>query len=420
MPVSQTIIIGAGLAGLAAALRLSANGHRVTVLEAAPAAGGRCRSFHDPTLDRVIDNGNHLMMTANEAVFDYLTEVGALDRVRIGTPAAYPFIDTVTGQRWTVRPNAGPVPWWVLMRSRSVPGARLRDWLAGRRLLRARPDDTVADCIPDATWLWRRFWEPLSVAALNTAMHEASAQLLAATCRLTFARGERWSRPVTVRDSLAATLIDPAIDRLRSRGVEISFGERVRQLHRDPTGAVTALETSRRSRAIGPDHGVIVAVPSWNLPDLLPDVPVPEGSRMILNLHFSVPGHAGHMPPLTGLTGGIAQWLFCREGLASVTVSAADRFAETPAQALATRIWPEVATALGDRSLPLPEYRVVKERRATFAETPANEARRPGPECQVPNVFLAGDWTVRGLPATIEGAIRSGRLAADQVIDRAM
>lgn len=415
MGTAQTIVIGAGLAGLAAALRLTARGHRVTLLEAAPAAGGRCRSFHDPALDRVIDNGNHLMMTANEAVFDYLAEIDALDRIRIGEPAAYPFIDTVTGARWTVRPNAGRAPWWILRQSRSVPGARLRDWLAGVRLLGAGPEATVADCIPGDTWLWRRFWEPLSVAALNTAADEASAQLLAATCRLTFARGERWSRPVTVRDSLADTLIDPAIECLRGRAVEISFGERVRAVQRTATGAVSAIETSRQTRAVGPDDRVIMALPSWNLPDLLPDMPVPEGSRMILNLHFDATGHTTRLPPLTGLTGGIAQWLFCRDGLASVTVSAADRFADDAAEVLARQVWPEVAMALGDRSLPLPAYRVVKERRATFAETPANEALRHGPDCTVPNVLLAGDWTVRGLPATIEGAIRSGRLAADRV-----
>ncbi len=416
MTQPRTVIVGAGLAGLAAALELGKAGHPVTVLEAAPAAGGRCRSFHDPLLDRVIDNGNHLMMTANTAVFTYLAEIGATDRVRIGAPATYPFVDVISGERWTVRPNRGPLPWWITAARRSVPGARISDWLPALRLLLAGPAATVGDCIPRKGPLWERFWEPLSVAALNTDPAEASARLLAATCRLTFARGERMSRPVTVMHSLADSLIDPAVQRLRERGVELRFGERVRGLTRAGDGRVVAVETSRGSLDLPTGSQLILALPSWNLPDLLPEQAVPTGTRMILNLHFDVGAKADHMPPLTGMTRSEAQWLFVRDGIAAVTVSAADRHADTDAGTLASRIWPEVAVALGQTDMPEPACRVVKERRATFAETPANEPLRPGADCHLANVWLAGDWTVRGLPATIEGAIRSGRIAAERAI----
>lgn len=416
MPQPQTVIVGAGLAGLAAALSLSQAGHRVTVLEAAPDAGGRCRSFHDPLLDRIIDNGNHLMMTANDAVFGYLAEIGATDRVRIGAPAAYPFVDARTGERWTVRPNRGVLPWWILARGRNVAGVRIRDWVPALRLLLASDTATVGDCIPDHGPLWERFWEPLAVAALNIHPSEGSARLLAATCRLTFARGERMSRPVSVRTSLADSLIDPALAVLRDRGVELRFGERVRGLVHAADGQVTAVDTSRGTVDMTPDSHLILTVPSWALPDLLPDQVVPLGARMILNLHFDVGVMADHMPPITGMTRSEAQWLFVRDGIAAVTVSAADRHADTDAKTLGRRIWPAVAMALGQPQMPQPPCRVVKERRATFAETPANEALRPGADSGLPNVWLAGDWTVRGLPATIEGAIRSGRIAAGKAI----
>lgn len=405
-------VVGAGLAGLAAALSLSAAGRRVVVHEAANRAGGRCRSYHDPFLDRMIDNGNHLMMSANAHVLGYLEETDANDRVEISTPAAYPFVDVATGERWTLRPNAGPLPWWILFPSRSVKGARLSDWLDGRHLLSAGPERTVADCLKTDTVLWRRFWEPLTVAALNIEPDEGAAVLLAEVYRRTFANGEAMSRPVFVRRNLAEALIDPALAELERRGVEVRYGTRVREIATEG-GRVTGLRAGDERIVLEEDDAVVLAVPSWILPDLLPEIPVPTGARMILNLHYRLdtPPPAG-FPAVTGLTGSVAQWLFIKGDVASVTVSAADAFAETPAEAIAARIWPEIAVALDRPGAPEPPCRVVKEKRATFAETPANERLRPGPGTRYENLVLAGDWTATGLPATIEGAIQSGRDAA--------
>lgn len=409
---NRVLIVGAGLAGLAAALSLSAGGRPVTVIEAAAQAGGRCRSYRDSVLDRVIDNGNHLMMTANTNVFAYLDEIGARDRVAVAAPAAYPFIDVTTGERWTLRPNAGPLPWWILSRRRNVRGARLRDYLEGRRLLTAGEADTVADRLRADTVLWRRFWEPLTVAVLNIAPEEGAAALLATVCRLTFAKGEAAARPVTVREGLADALIDPAVSTLKRRGVVFRFRERLRSIE-TCDGRATALHTSHGKYDLAASERVILATPPWVTGDILPGLKVPEGARMILNLHFRLAEPPPVCLPLIGLTGSLAQWLFLRDDIASVTVSAADAFAETPAEEIAARVWPEVAIALGlDPSAPPPPVRVVKEKRATFAATPANEARRPGAVSPLANLFLAGDWTVRGIPATIEGAILSGRRAA--------
>lgn len=407
-------VLGAGLAGLAAAMTLSKAGRDVIVHEAANRAGGRCRSYHDPVLDRVIDNGNHLMMSANQHVLAYLKEVGARSRVEVTEPAAYPFVDVTTGERWTVRPNAGRIPWWIMSPSRSVKGARLRDWLQGARLLTAGPDRTVADCLSVDTTLWRRFWEPLTVGALNCAPDEGAASLLAEVYRRTFARGEASARPVFVKQSLADALIDPAIALLENRGVQFRFRSRARRI--DRTGEhITGFETTRETVVLETDDCIVMALPSWSVAELLPEVSPPEGARMILNLHFLL-GEKPDLPPVTGLTGSVAQWLFIKDEIASVTVSNADAFAEAPAEEIASRIWPEIAMALGTPDMPEPASRVVKEKRATLLQTPANEGRRPRATTQWRNLFLAGDWTATGLPATIEGAIQSGRVAADRLL----
>ena len=117
-------------------------------------------------------------------------------------------------------------------------------------------------------------------------------------------------------------------------------------------------------------------------------------------------------PCIVGLIGGVGHWLFVRDDVASVTVSAADPLAADDGEAIATRLWRDVSAALGIERRTVPVWRVVKERRATFAQTPDGARRRPRSPTALANLFLAGDWTDTGLPATIEGSVRSGNTAA--------
>src|SRR5579863_5721018 len=129
-------IIGAGLAGLSAAVRLTARGKTVAVHEATAFAGGRCRSYHDAAVGMTIDNGNHLLLSGNRAALEYLREVGAADRLIGPHEAEFQFVDLADGERWTLRLNSGRVPWWIFDASRRVPGTRALDYLALARLLR--------------------------------------------------------------------------------------------------------------------------------------------------------------------------------------------------------------------------------------------------------------------------------------------
>ncbi|HMA13446.1 MAG TPA: FAD-dependent oxidoreductase, partial [Kiloniellaceae bacterium] len=171
-------VVGAGIAGLAAALRLAKAGWQVSLYEAAAQAGGRCRSYVDAKLERSIDNGNHMLLSANTAALDFVAEIGAADGLTRPREAAFPFLDLASGESWTVTPSAGPIPWWIFSAGRRIPGTRAGDYLATWKLAVAGPDATVSDCLGGRGPLWERFWVPLTVAALNTHPREASARLL--------------------------------------------------------------------------------------------------------------------------------------------------------------------------------------------------------------------------------------------------
>lgn len=402
-------MIGAGLAGLSAAVRLVGAGWRVTLSEASPQAGGRCRSYHDRQLGLTIDNGNHLVLSGNRAVTDYLATIGASDRLAGPDEARFPYLDLRDGSRWVLRPNRGRVPWWVLAPSRRVPGTRVADYAPLRHLARARAG-TVGDTIPATGPLWERLLDGLLVAALNTPAADGAAALAGAVLRETLAKGGRACRPRVATPTLAAAFVEPALAWLERRGVVARLGRRLRGLDGDGS-RVAALDFADGAEPVGPRDAVVLAVPAWTAAELLPGLTVPDRHHPIVNAHFACAPPPG-AEPIVGLVGGTAEWVFAYPERLSTTTSAADRLDGADRADLARAIWGEVARA-HRIDAPLPRWQIVREKRATFAATPEQDARRPGAATGLANLWLAGDWTRTGLPATIEGAIRSGATAAE-------
>ncbi len=413
-------IIGAGLAGLSAALELTSRGVAVALHEATAFAGGRCRSYHDAAVGMTIDNGNHLLLSGNRAALAYLRGIGAEQRL-VGPPTAeFPFVDLAGGKRWTLRFNAGRLPWWIFAPRRRVPGTRALDYLALARLVwpkgRKTPGKTVGEVIACKGALYSRLVEPLLLAALNIDPPQGSAKLAGAVIRETLLAGGHACRPLIARDGLSATLIEPALAVLRGRGAVVRLEHQLRAL-RFNVDRVVALDFGTETIALAGDDVVIVAVPPYAAAALVRGLEVPTEFRAIVNAHFRIEPPAG-WPPVLGVLNGTVQWIFSFPGRLSVTVSAGDRLLDMTREQLAKTIWAEVASVTGlPQALPggsggLPPWQIVRERRATFAATPAQELKRPGAETAWRNLVLAGDWTNTGLPATIEGAIRSGNRAA--------
>jgi len=408
----RVTIIGAGLSGLGAAVELVDKGWQVRVFERAAYAGGRCRSYFDKTLQRRIDNGNHLLLSGNQCARRYLEKIGSQDTFYSPETSHFPFQDLLTGHRWHVAPDNGPVPWSLLLSKNRIPGCQLKDYFDIFRLARAGKSDTIVDCLDPYSELFRRLWEPLSVSVLNTQTFEADARTLWRVLKRTFLRGSDACRPMIARQGLSESLIDPALEYLQARGVDVNFSMNLKSIGFE-NGRARVLNFTGDDIDLHVGEQLILATPPDTVKRLLSGVVVPGESRTIINGHFIIPKDKAlpdHAPPtFIGLVGGFSHWLFIRRDVASITISAADGYRELPNEIIAFKLWDEICTVLNMEDEPVTGLQIIREKRATFACTPEQCALRPSNQSEYENLFFAGDWTDTGLPATMEGALLSAQ-----------
>lgn len=408
-------VIGAGVSGLSAAVRLANANFKVHVHEATQQAGGRCRSYFDAATQLTIDNGNHLLLSGNSHARAYARSIGTEAGLVGPQRAQFAFADIKTGQRWQLDLGDGRIPTWLFDESRRVPDTGVLDYVALAPLIWASPGKLVGDTITCKGTLYDRLVQPLLLAALNVDPPEGSAGLAGAIVRETLLAGGQACRPLIARDGLSAVLVEPAIELLRAKGAGIHFGHELRgfTMAGDQVGE---LQFGDDNVAMAPGDAVVMAVPPRPAAALLPGLKTPSKFRAIVNAHFRF-DPPQDMPPLIGVVGGLVEWLFAFPQRLSVTISNGDRLVDMPREELAQAIWRDICKIAGVAG-DLPPWQIVRERRATFEATPEQNALRPGAVTTWKNLFLAGDWTDTGLPATIEGSVRSGDRAADLVLAR--
>src|SRR5215470_10928292 len=255
-------IIGAGLAGIAAAVRLSGSGRAVAVHEATAQAGGRCRSYHDQATGILIDNGVHLLLSGNHAVLSYVDAIGSRSGLHGPREAEFPFIDLANNEQWILRFGDGRFPWWLFNKDRRVPQTGVVDYLPLVRLAWTSVDKPIGEVMNCAGPIYDRLLAPLLLAALNIAPREGSAQLAGALIRETLALGGQACRPLLAHDGLASVFVDPAVAHLRGRGVSVAFDDELVGL--DLSGnRVSQLQFAKYRISLDERDAVILAVPPY-------------------------------------------------------------------------------------------------------------------------------------------------------------
>jgi squalene-associated FAD-dependent desaturase len=402
-------IIGGGLAGLSAAVDLAAGGVATVVHEATDQAGGRCRSFDDAQSGMRIDNGTHILLSGNTAALGFLARIGAAEQVSGAPKARFPFSDLLAKRRWTLDLGAGRLPLWMFDRHRRAPNTRVRDYLTLARLMWPTPDRALGEVMACKGAAYEQVMRPLLLAALNTEPGAASSDLVRAVVRGSIAQGGGACRPYLAPRGLSAAFVEPAIAYLKNNGGVLHFGHQLRRCI-VTADDVTGLDFGNGVVTVGPEDAVVLAIPPYAARSIIPQLNAPDEFRAIVNAHFRIVPPAG-AEPMLGILNGPAEWIFFFDDRISATISGADRFMQHTKEELARMIWRDVRR-VADVPADMPPWQVVRERRATFAATPAQNAKRPGVRTAWRNLALAGDWTDTGLPATIESAVRSGTRAA--------
>jgi squalene-associated FAD-dependent desaturase len=439
----DVVVVGAGFAGLSAAVRLVRGGARVVVLEARSRLGGRATSFADRETGEVVDNGQHVLLGCYTDTFDFLREIGAAGNVRVEPTLGVTMIDR-QGRRSRLTCPALPAPLHLVAGVLDWDGLDWRDRLGvlrmatplrlarrglepGARIIAASPGETVE------SWLVRNgqtariremLWNPLALAALNQPPDRASAPPFARVLAEMFGSDPRAAAIALPAKPLEAMYAEPARAYLERHGAAVRTGAAATvRVERDRVTSVAAGAEEWRPAA------VVSAVPWYAVSETIPGRPPALASTIdraramepspivTVNLWFDRPVIA---EPFLGLPGRTFQWVFDKRSVfggdashLSLVASGASPIVDMPNDELVAVAHGEMLDAIPSvRAATLKRGTVVREPRATFSLAPGQPSR-PTIDTPIRGLYLAGDWIDTGLPATIESAVRSGHRAAE-------
>ena len=369
--------------------------------------GGRCRSFFEKKLGRKIDNGNHLVFSANTNFYELCKIVGSTDRLKVLPPNLF-FYDLKKNLSWNLNLKKLTVKGIFKNKLELIPGSNLLDYLSILKFLYVNKRKTVFDIVGKSR-IFESFWDPLTLAVMNTSSKLASANILSNVLKKTILRGEKYCHIYQPKVNWNNAIIEPCINFLNNKGYEIKLRTILKELEIS-NNLITKLKFNDLTINVNKNDLVVLAIPPSNFLKFFPEYILPKNYNSIINIHYSLPKKLekklSHQ--IVGFINSYTHWVFIKDGYLSVTISDANHLNNLDSNEIANIIWREICSFMNINQK-ITDFQVVKEKKATIEQSPSNFQLIKKIKNLPRNLRLSGDWTQTNLPCTIEGSILSGK-----------
>lgn len=349
------------------------------------------------------------MFSANNSFFNFCQTVGSLNTLKI-LPSNLNFFDIKKKEKWEFGFEKKIKE---IINNYPIPNTSFFDYLSVLKFIFVTRRSTVFDLVGDSN-IYKEFWEPLTLAVMNTSPKFASAQILSNVLKVTFFRGRKHCLIYQPKENWGKTLIEPAISFIQKK--RINFNESLKRIH-FKDGNISELVFTKRVIKIKSSDRIIFAIPPTNLNKLFPEFKLPSNYNTILNVHFKLSKKDIYLfdKKIIGFINTKSHWMFVKNQYISITISDANKFNSMDSKEIANIIWKEMCEYV-KKKINYKSFQIVREKKATYIQSPKNiEMITNFKKKRFPYVF-AGDWTQNRLPCTIEASILSGKKAIEDLV----
>ncbi len=425
--MKKCIVIGGGFAGLTAAAYLSNSGFKVELLEASPKLGGRAYSFKDSSTGSTIDNGQHIMMGCYYDTLKFIKLIGAEDNFLFQKRLEINFL-TSDSKLIELKSFPLPYPFNLLFGLMNFKAISISNRIRFLKLFLKLPFINIEKLKELTVYDWlikenqnekirEAFWEILSVGALNTSIKKASALTFAIILKEIFLKGNKSATIILPKYGLSESYCESAASFIRKKNGIINLTEAVERMAISD-GKIVEIETSKRK--IDDFDFVISSVPFHAIKKIIPQLKYQKNFELsysaILTVHIWLKENM-LKEKFYGLINSPVHWLFNHDDHFTIVVSDANDLIEKTKEEIFEVIYSELEQFIKIKKSDILSYKIIKEKRATFIPSKEILFNRPKSITEFNNLFIAGDWTDTKLPSTIESAVKSGRVAAAQIIN---